>query len=165
MIRGHLKIIVLKALEEGEKTGYGLMKYIEEKVGSKPSSGSMYPTLEALNREGLVKIKEEGKKKIYSLTAEGKNHAKELGAEREEIINRFLEGFKMMQAITGEDTSSCEAIVGHLKRGEVPLKELNPELMRFRELMLKLYQQRDRKKIKEMKKVIKEATQKMRKIA
>lgn len=164
MIRGHLKILVLKALEEGEKTGYGLMKYLEEKIGSKPSSGSMYPILETLKREELIKLKQEGKKKLYTLTAKGKTAAKEMGAQREEIVERFLEGFKMMQAITGEDVSTCEAIVQNLKRGEMPLKHLNPELTKFRELMIKMYQKGNKKEIQEIRKILREATQKMRKL-
>ena len=57
MLRGFLKIVVLKALAESPKSGYSLMKFIEERVGSKPSSGSMYPLLDSLKTEGLVEAK------------------------------------------------------------------------------------------------------------
>ena len=72
MIRGYLRVIVLKSLNKGEKTGYGLMKCIEEETGRKPSFGSIYPMLEHLTDEKLVVFKEENKKKIYTLTSAGK---------------------------------------------------------------------------------------------
>ncbi len=72
MLRGFLKIVVLKALADGPKSGYALMKFVEERVGSKPSSGSMYPLLEKLSKEGLISSKGT-KKKEYNLTVEGKH--------------------------------------------------------------------------------------------
>ena len=55
MLRGFLRIVVLKALAESPKSGYALMKYIEERIGSKPSSGSMYPLLDKLKTEAQTR--------------------------------------------------------------------------------------------------------------
>ena len=66
MIRGHLKIFVLKLLNEESKSGYKLMDEIEEILGKRPSSGSMYPLLENLTSENFVVSKKEGKTKSYN---------------------------------------------------------------------------------------------------
>ncbi|MGC9385283.1 MAG: PadR family transcriptional regulator, partial [Kosmotogaceae bacterium] len=63
MIRGHLKVMVLKGLSEKRMTGYSLMKYIDEKIGVKPSPGSMYPLLKDLEKEDLIRSKKIDNKK------------------------------------------------------------------------------------------------------
>ena len=99
MIRGHLKVLCLKALGEGEKSGYGLMKYLEKHMGHKPSSGSIYPLLEQLKNDGLVAMREEGRSKIYSLTPKGKKVELELENKRDEMLEKVEEGFKVIRAI------------------------------------------------------------------
>ena len=90
-MRGYLKILVLKSLKEGSKTGYGLMKSIEEETGRKPSFGSIYPLLENLKDEHLVIFKEKEKKKIYSLTKAGQNKLIEAHSQKEEMIKKIDE--------------------------------------------------------------------------
>jgi len=57
-IKGGLKLIVLKILNEKDFTGYGLIKEIEDQTGFwKPSPGSMYPLMNDLLKKGLVSCK------------------------------------------------------------------------------------------------------------
>jgi len=133
-VRGFLRIVVLKELSDSPKTGYALMKSIGEKVGSKPSPGSMYPLLDALKKEGLVVIKDDA----YSLTASGKKTVGDLEKKREECISHMVEGAKMMSALTGEDTSMCEAFVQELRKGNVPFKEVQSEIHEAKILMAKM---------------------------
>jgi formylmethanofuran dehydrogenase subunit E len=163
MIRGHLKVLCLKALGEGEKSGYGLMKYIEEHMGHKPSSGSIYPLLEQLKNDGLLALRVEGRKKVYSLTNKGKKVELEIEGKRDEMLAKFQEGFKVISALTGEDMSACEHIMEHVKKGEMPFKEYNPELHRFRMLLFKLHANASKNK-KQVKKILADATQKLRKL-
>lgn len=139
MLRGFLKIVVLKALGEGPKSGYSLMKFVEEKVGSKPSPGSMYPLLENLEKEGLVDVKGVGRTKEYKLTIEGKHKLEFVEEKRTECIQNMLEGMKMMSALTGEDMHFPMAMVESIKRGELPFKEVNPEMDNLRNQMLVLW--------------------------
>lgn len=163
MIRGHLKILCLKALSEGKKSGYALMKYIEEQMGHKPSSGSIYPLLDQLKKEGLVVMKQEGRKKMYGLTARGKKLESEIEETKEDMMCKFMEGFRMMSALTGEDMSACERVLTQVHKGELPFKEYNPELTKLREQLFKIH--KDAKKNKtQVKKILSEATQKLRKL-
>src|SRR3990172_6821539 len=127
MLRGLLKIVVLKALAESPKSGYSLMKHIEEKVGSKPSSGSMYPLLDSLKTEGLVEAKGVGRTTEYKLTVDGKHKLHAIDEKRNECLTNFLEGMKMLSAMTGEDMTFPMAMVESMRKGVFPFKEINPE--------------------------------------
>ena len=127
MLRGFLRIVVLKALAESPKSGYSLMKHIEEKVGVKPSSGSIYPLLTKLKKEGLVEVKGVGRKKEYKITITGKHNLHQIEEKRTECLTNFLEGMKMIQALTGENMTFPMAMVENMKKGVFPFKEVNPE--------------------------------------
>ena len=77
MYKGNLKHIVLKALSHEDMSGYKLMKFLEETTGKKPSSGSIYPLLDDMKKEHLVSVKQDGRRKIYSLTKKGKDEIKD----------------------------------------------------------------------------------------
>ncbi len=139
MLRGFLKVVVLKALAESPKSGYALMKYIESKVGSKPSPGSMYPLLEALEKEELVEVKGVGRTKEYKLTVEGKHTIESMEEKRNECLKNMLEGMKMMSALTGEDMSFPMAMVESIRKGEFPFKEVNPEWDNLRNQMFVMW--------------------------
>jgi DNA-binding PadR family transcriptional regulator len=139
MLRGFLKVVVLKALAESPKSGYALMKYIEEKVGSKPSPGSMYPLLDNLAKEHLIEGKGVGRTKEYKLTVDGKHTIESMVEKRNECLKSMLEGMKMMSALTGEDMSFPMAMVESIKKGEFPFKEVNPEWDNMRNQMFVMW--------------------------
>ncbi|TQD27650.1 PadR family transcriptional regulator [Methanolobus vulcani] len=74
--RGLLTALVLHLLEMGPKSGYDLLKEIAEKTGGSwtPNKGTLYPLLKSLDEEGVIRVKEIGKrsKRIYELTDTGK---------------------------------------------------------------------------------------------
>jgi formylmethanofuran dehydrogenase subunit E len=127
MLRGFLKILVLKALGDGPKSGYALMKYVEERMGAKPSPGSMYPLLDALKADGFVVEKGKGRANEYRLTPKGKAQTEVIEQKRTECLTGFIEGMKMLSALTGEDMAFPMAMVDSMRRGEIPFKEINPE--------------------------------------
>ena len=127
MLRGFLKIVVLKALDEGPKSGYSLMKFVEERVGTKPSPGSMYPLLETLKKEGFLTVKTVGRTKEYKLTIDGKHTLHKVEEKRTECLTNFIDGMKMLEALTGEDMSFPKAMVDSMRKGVFPFKEINPE--------------------------------------
>lgn len=77
MGRGDVRASVLALLAEKPMHGYQIIQQIEERSGGswKPSPGSVYPTLQLLADEGLIKAEESGGRKTYSLTEEGREVA------------------------------------------------------------------------------------------
>ncbi len=57
--------------------GYEMIQEIAERSGGtwKPSPGSVYPTLQLLEDEGLIASRSEGGKKLFELTDEGRTAA------------------------------------------------------------------------------------------
>jgi len=164
-LRGFLRIVTLKALADGEKSGYGLMKFIEEKVGDRPSSGSIYPLLEKLQEEGQVTAKKQGRSTLYSLTPQGKKKLAVVEKKRSEILEGFIDGMKMIEALTGEDLTMHKLMIGQVQKGEVPFKEINPEWIA---LKTALFERWKAGKLKEqaprIKKLIKKTYQELKRI-
>jgi DNA-binding PadR family transcriptional regulator len=74
MRRGDIRVALLAVLAEGAAHGYELIGRLEDKTGGvwRPSPGSVYPTLQLLEDEGLVtSVTREGKR-VYELTDAGR---------------------------------------------------------------------------------------------
>ena len=74
MGRGDVRQAVLALLAEQPMHGYQIIHEIEERSGGtwKPSAGSVYPTLQLLADEGLIRAEESNGRKTYSLTDAGR---------------------------------------------------------------------------------------------
>ncbi|MEH2173624.1 PadR family transcriptional regulator [Nostoc sp.] len=72
--RGDIKFILLELLSEHPSHGYDLIKEMETRYGGfrRLSPGSVYPTLQLLEEGGYLKSAQEGGKRIYTITDEGK---------------------------------------------------------------------------------------------
>jgi len=77
--RGDVRTAVLALLAEEPMHGYEMIKEIEERSGGlwKPSAGSIYPTLQLLEEQGLIAGTEEDGKRRFTLTDEGRKLADE----------------------------------------------------------------------------------------
>ena len=75
--RGDVRAAVLAILAEKPMHGYQIIQEIETRSDGawKPSPGSVYPTLQLLEDEGLITSAAEGGKKLFSLTDEGRGAA------------------------------------------------------------------------------------------
>jgi DNA-binding PadR family transcriptional regulator len=75
--RGDVRAAVLAILTEKPMHGYEIMQQLEERTGGfwRPSPGSVYPTLQLLEDQGLVKGEELEGKRVFALTDEGKEEA------------------------------------------------------------------------------------------
>lgn len=80
--RGDVRAAVLMLLTERAMHGYEIIQELAERTNGvwKVSPGSVYPTLQLLEDEGLVLAEEDGGKRRYSLTESGRAAATELPA-------------------------------------------------------------------------------------
>jgi DNA-binding PadR family transcriptional regulator len=100
--QGHLKFVILQLLDEKPRHGYEIIKEIEDRFSGaySPSPGTVYPTLTLLEDLGYARAKpEEGGKKIYEITDEGRAHLAENRPLIDDIFSR-IEDFA--QSIFGE---------------------------------------------------------------
>jgi DNA-binding PadR family transcriptional regulator len=72
--RGDVRPAILAVLEDEPMHGYQVIRVLEERSGGRwrPSAGSVYPTLQQLQDEGLVRSEEVDGRRTYSLTDEGR---------------------------------------------------------------------------------------------
>lgn len=79
MRRVDIRTSLLVALGDGPAHGYELITRLEEKSEGawRPSPGSVYPTLQLFEDEGLVRSEERDGKRVYSLTEAGQAEAAE----------------------------------------------------------------------------------------
>jgi DNA-binding PadR family transcriptional regulator len=77
MRRGDIRRAVLSALAEGPAHGYEVMRRLEGRSGGiwRPSPGSVYPTLQMLEDEGLVRSHPADGTRVYELTETGSAEA------------------------------------------------------------------------------------------
>ncbi|MFJ7152914.1 PadR family transcriptional regulator [Streptomyces sp. NPDC100445] len=77
--RGDVRASILALLKDRSMHGYEMIQEIAERSGGawKPSPGSVYPTLQLLEDEGLITSASEGGKKLFSLTDSGRTAAEE----------------------------------------------------------------------------------------
>ncbi|MFF8475991.1 PadR family transcriptional regulator [Streptomyces sp. NPDC015414] len=77
--RGDVRASILALLKERPMHGYEMIQEIAERSGGawKPSPGSVYPTLQLLEDEGLIVSESEGGKKLFALTDTGRTAAED----------------------------------------------------------------------------------------
>jgi DNA-binding PadR family transcriptional regulator len=75
--KGNVRGLLLAALLQGAAHGYELMRRLEEQAGGRwrPSPGSVYPLMQLLEDEGLVRSTERAGRKVYELTPAGREQA------------------------------------------------------------------------------------------
>ena len=129
--RGDVRSAVLGLLSERAMNGYQLMQEIEQRSrGSwRPSPGAVYPALQQLEDEGLVKEEGSGAGRTFSLTDQGKAYVRkhkdevsapfennQAGSCDETMLGLFSE-LKQIAAATVQlvHTGSAEQIVAAQK--------------------------------------------------
>ena len=151
MMAGYLRLIVMKTLSNKKLSGYGLIKQIEKDTGTwKPSFGSIYPLLEKLLKEKLVEVEVQGRKKVYFLTNSGKKYLGVIDKSKNTLVDKLIATWNVFGKITDRrEMGFMLEVFNSMKKGQLPFKELNPELNQFRATIFELYSKgKDRKKIK-----------------
>jgi len=143
-----MKYVILKLLREKPMHGYEVMKELEEHTHGcyKPSPGTVYPTLQWLEDEGLVSAEEVNGKKVYSVTDAGHEFLSENKSTVDAIFDRVeetLDGFlddpmpditRLVGKLVGQvyrttwkvrgDSAKMEAVVEILSRARQEVKDV-----------------------------------------
>lgn len=145
MHRGFLRLYMLKLIAKSESpiSGYDLMKQIEDETGFwRPSPGSTYPILAALEEAKFIEHSQEGDRKLYTATAAGKDalaHAHDARAEAMQGVHRSLHIVgELFGAQTPEELALLTEHAGHKSR---IAPELRRSLKRLRVLLHALLMQ------------------------
>jgi DNA-binding PadR family transcriptional regulator len=110
--RGDVRAALLVLLEEEPRNGYGLMQEIERRSDGvwRPSPGSVYPALQQLEDEGLVRAVESGGRKLFELTDTGREYVAEhrdrLAAPWAAVAGDVGEGVFELRGLAGQVTAA-----------------------------------------------------------
>ena len=100
--RGDVRAALLVLLAEEPRNGYGLIQEIESRSEGvwRPSPGSVYPALQLLEDEGLIRSEERDGRSVLTLTDEGRKHVEEndLGAPWEAVRDEQGQGLHELGA-------------------------------------------------------------------
>jgi DNA-binding PadR family transcriptional regulator len=109
MRRGDVRAALLVLLDEQPHSGYSLMEEIERRSDGawRPSPGSVYPTLQQLEDEGLIRQQEGEGRTPYVLTDEGKAYVEEHREALGEPWEKSNEGI-------GEERLELRGLVGQI---------------------------------------------------
>ncbi len=79
--RGDVRAAIIALLAEEPMHGYQIITELTERSGGvwRPSPGSVYPTLQALEDQGLVSADQSEGRRVYELTDEGRVEAEAAG--------------------------------------------------------------------------------------
>src|SRR5215475_8975883 len=91
LAQGDLRLIALALIAEQPRYGYEIIKLLEDKTAGwySPSPGIVYPTLTYLEEAGYVTATDEGAKKLYTITDEGKAHLEENRSFVDGVLERM----------------------------------------------------------------------------
>ena len=113
---GELHLVLLALLSERPMHGYDLMGELGRRIRRyRPSPGSIYPAIQALEGEGLIAARDDGDRRIYALTDEGSaalsRRADRLAALEARLGVRFAGGLDASLARFAERVRGVEAHV------------------------------------------------------
>ncbi|MCP2335991.1 PadR family transcriptional regulator [Actinomadura rupiterrae] len=115
--KGDVRAAILALLAEQPRNGYQVIQEIAERSGGawRPSPGAVYPALQQLADEGLVASEEDGGRRVFHLTDEGRayagEHADELAEPWARMAPEFGEGVpELFKAVAGTGAAAMEVL-------------------------------------------------------
>jgi DNA-binding PadR family transcriptional regulator len=93
---GDMKYVILRLIREKPRHGYEVIKALEERMHGcyTPSAGTVYPTLQLLEDQDLVRAVDENGKKVYHITPEGEKFLDENQTTVDDILDRVKEAVR-----------------------------------------------------------------------
>jgi DNA-binding PadR family transcriptional regulator len=96
-----LKYIVLKIIRDRPTHGYDIIKTVEQRSNGRwtPSAGSIYPILEDLEKNGIIRSEDIERKKVYAITPKGEIAFDRMTEKKRQLL---LEMIQVIDDVTGE---------------------------------------------------------------
>jgi DNA-binding PadR family transcriptional regulator len=115
--RGDVRAAILALLAEQPRNGYQIMQELEQRSRGmwRPSPGSVYPALQQLQDEGLIRDEAEGGGRTYHLTDAGREYVK---AHPDEVRAPWEEASE-------EDEESGRELLGTLRDMAVAIWQIS----------------------------------------
>lgn len=116
--RGNVRAATLLLLAEQPRNGYQIMQEITERSKGvwRPSPGSVYPALQQLEDEGMVRSQESDGQRLYTLTEVGKTytdaHRAEFGSPWEDVSGAVGDDVHELLSLT-QQTHAAVIQVAH----------------------------------------------------
>jgi DNA-binding PadR family transcriptional regulator len=134
MRRGHIRNAILVSLREEPAHGYEVMRRLEQMSGGlwRPSPGSVYPQLQMLEDEGLVRSSEVNGSRTYTLTDAGRAEAEKAavpwqsGAEGDNQIRTLREAVGQLMSAAKQLSGAGES--SQVERGIAVIQKARKEL-------------------------------------
>jgi DNA-binding PadR family transcriptional regulator len=116
-----LRLALLALLREEPSHGYELMTRLEARLGGsyQASAGAIYPTLQQLEDEGLVRVESRDGKKVHLPTAAGK---RELEAHRRDVERIWARAQSWSEWGIFSDPSAAEIVAPALRLAKAALR-------------------------------------------
>ena len=101
--------MLLKEISMNESTGYQLIKKVADITGSKPSTGSIYPILKRMEKDGWISGRKKAGKTVYKITKSGLEQIKGFDEIKMDQIVKIQQSIVMANE-TFEDTGSLTVL-------------------------------------------------------
>jgi DNA-binding PadR family transcriptional regulator len=116
---GGLRLVLLSLLEDGPKHGYELIVALEDRFMGmyRPSSGTIYPRLAALEEEGLVASEEIDGKRVYRLTDAGREElTRRRGEVEDTVMNATNAAWSFVEDLQSDIRAAISAVQTEVRR-------------------------------------------------
>ena len=109
MRRGDVRAAILGLLVQGPRNGYQLIQELAQRSGGvwQPSPGSIYPALQQMEDEGLVRSIDVDGKRAFELTDEGR-------AYTEENPDRLRDPWETIQSSVDDEMVEYQRLIGQV---------------------------------------------------
>ena len=110
--RGDVRTAILDVLAVEPMNGYQVIQQIAERTGGawKPSPGSVYPTVQQLEDEGLIEGSAAEGRRVLSLTEQGREYVATHGEELAATWRAFDDDAPQ----SGEETGDLKPVIGQV---------------------------------------------------
>jgi len=96
-IKSFMDILILAELKNNQMSGYDVISHIHKKYGILMSSGTIYSLMYSMERKGLIKGRQNQRKRVYVLTETGEHNLKAITKANDEIQS-FLKNMLLLKA-------------------------------------------------------------------
>lgn len=116
-VRSFLDFIILGLIRRKPTTGYEIMTYIYDRFQILLSPGTVYPTLNTLEAQGLITSITESRKRIYTLTKKGEDFINYIGVE---YLKCYIQLDTLFRLLLGSDLTTMREDSHPPKLSETP---------------------------------------------